>query len=121
MHLDGSERDREKPEPGASADGRIPGGAPWSLAPVINKGRRLLAWVDKLGLGFFIYSFGREAGPSGQALLAYPTATPAGAVWTNLRLCSRDNPLCTAPFDSNGFTAFLLGREWVPNLLICTL
>lgn len=51
----------EKPEPGAAAGGQIPGGAPWSVSPVINKGRRLAAWVGPAGVGA-LYIFLGEGG-----------------------------------------------------------
>ena len=95
--LDSSETDRA--ETGARrrwAPGN-PSRAPGSVSPAINKGRRLAAWVCRAGVGALYIFLGREAGPCGPALLAYPTATPAGAAWANPRLFSGDGSLFTAP------------------------
>lgn len=51
----------ENREAGAEAGLQIPGGAPWSVSLVINKGKRLAAWVGCAGVGA-LYIFLGEGG-----------------------------------------------------------
>lgn len=62
VHL-GSSEIGEKPEPGAAAGRRVPGGAPWSVSPVINKGRRLTAWVSRAGVEALYIFLGKGGRP----------------------------------------------------------